>query len=158
MARPRRNKKYVYKNPNGYHTKISDEVVRKLEEAASVDASINQSCYYAGIARSTYYEWMKEYPGLADRLADLRERRPLKANQNITAAIEAGDINISKWESEKKEPEKYGDKMKIEHSGSIMSGDVAHPEDELLRIEYKEKLKANIRKRAEEKAKLEKGV
>jgi hypothetical protein len=156
MARPTKHA-YRYKYV-GRTSKLTPEVVKKLEEAASIDASVSQTCYYAGISRKTYYEWMKNNPELSDRLDDLRERRPLQANRNITAAIEAGDLAISKWELEKKEPEKYGDKIKIEHSGSIMSGDVAHPEDELLRIEYKEKLKANIRKRAEEKAKLEKGA
>ena len=159
MARPKLKSKYVYKHPGGRCTKICDEVVRKLEEAASVDASIPQTCYYAGIARSTYYEWMKEYPGLSDRLEELRERRPLKANQNITSALESGDLSISKWELEKKEPEKYGDKLKIEHSGSIVKEDgLAYPEDEELRIAFKEQLKENIKRRAEERAKLEKGI
>ena len=155
MAKDKIRYKYVYKDTNRTF-KFSPEVVSKLEEAASVDASIAQTCYYAGISRDTYYRWMEENPKLSDRLDDLRQRRPLKANQNITAAIESGDIGLSKWELEKKQPEQYGEKLKIEHSGAIGADVDSSDEVKSIRQKHRDALKADLKAIIHKRAKEEK--
>ncbi len=120
MARPNKHK-FRYKDV-GRPTKLTPEIVGKLEEASSIVAIIKEVCYYAGIHRDTYYQWMRENPRLSDRLDDLRQRLPLKARQNIVARIEHGDIELSQWLLVRTNPEEFNPKMKVEHSGAIQTG------------------------------------
>src|SRR3990167_6620179 len=115
MAHPTkyRKGKYRYKYV-GRTSKLTEECVKKLEEATAIGASVKRACYYAGISRETYYQWLKQNPDLSDRLDDIRERLPLKALQNIAAHIESnnpitGDISLSKWLLERTESDKYGE-------------------------------------------------
>ncbi|MEI7530220.1 MAG: hypothetical protein WCK76_14880, partial [Elusimicrobiota bacterium] len=66
------------KSKRGRPCKMTDDVVRKLEEAASVDASIAEMCFHADIAKPTYYAWIKANPHLFARLEALRERPVLR--------------------------------------------------------------------------------
>ena len=51
MAKPQHYKKHKFRYRwVGRPTKLSPEMVKKLEEAASVDATIEQMCFYACIA------------------------------------------------------------------------------------------------------------
>ena len=90
---------------------------------------------------------MKENPELSDRLADLRERQPLKSHQNIATQIDSGDIPLSKWMLEHAEPEEYGEKVRIQHSGSIERATEDQMEldesNEKLRQKFEEDLKAS---------------
>lgn len=115
MARPNKHKKH-YKYV-GRPTKLSDEVVRKLEEAATIRATIPELCYYAGISRDTYYRWMKENPELSDRLDDLRQNPLLRARRTIIGRLDT-DVNVAFRFLEKEKPEEYGEKIKIEHKHS----------------------------------------
>ena len=145
-GRPTRHE-FRYKD-SGRPTKLTPELVSKLEQAATVSATIKQSCLYAGISTVTYYEWIKQNPDLLNRLELLRERRPLKANQNITGAIENGDLRLSQWEIERRQSDEYGEKIKVENVGNQ---DGVFQEDEELRLKFKRKLMENIRRRAQEK-------
>lgn len=133
MARPNKHQ-FRYKN-SGRPTKLTDEVVKKLEETASIGASIEEACYYAGISRETYYKWLRKNPALSDRLSELRQRLPLKARQNIVGRIEAGDIELSQWLLVRAKPEEFNPKMKVEHSGAIQMSEVMTPK----MLEIKEK-------------------
>jgi len=77
MARPTKN------NPNGEQIspKKTEDAIRKLEQAFSIDATILEACYYADISHDTYYRWIKEDPKLADDLERLRNKPVLKARQ-----------------------------------------------------------------------------
>ena len=44
----------------GRPTKLTDEVRRKIEEAAALDATMEEIAFYAGVHRSTLYEWVAE--------------------------------------------------------------------------------------------------
>ena len=150
-GRPKIKYRYVYSNRQ---TKLTEECVRKLEDAASVQADVKQRCFYAGISRDTYYRWIKENPDLSDRLDDLYERLPLVARQNIAQRIHGqstlGDIGLSKWLLERTQKDLT---PKLELSGQIDQVG-ANKEDDQLRLEFKERLRANIQKRWAEKEKL----
>ena len=128
---------FVYKERND---KFTEEVVRRLEEAASVRLNVSSSCAYAGISRDTYYRWLKEWPQLSDRLDDLREKPIMKAKRTIVSQL--NDVSVAFKYLEKENPEDYGDRIKIEHSTGTL-----HPEDDEIRLQLKEKLRANIAKR-----------
>ena len=149
MARQRESKyKFTYRRTN----KLTPDTIKKLEEAANFRLSIRESCAYAEIHHDTYYEWMKKVKGLADRLADLRAHPLIKAKRRIVSQIDL-DTNVAFRYLEKEKPEEYGEKLKLEHTGSVMQDDgLMHAEDEALRKEFRDRLKANIQKRAIEKS------
>jgi len=149
MATPSK-KEEMYKYI-GRPTKLTPESVRKLEEAAAVRATVRESCFYAGISADTYYKWMKESPELLERLEDLRQKPFLVARKTIIDSL--NDVNVAFRFLEKEKPEEYGDRIKVEHSGNVQQGDTIHPDDEALRLEFKTKLLANIRRRWDEKEK-----
>lgn len=121
------------------------EVMAKLEEAARIDASQEEMCFYADISVRALDRFLEKRPNFAERLAKLRERLPLKARQNISVQVEAGDIPLSKWTLEHKKPHEFGEKLSLQHSGTIATED-----DELVK-EFEQKVQERIKKRWQEK-------
>lgn len=150
-------KKRIEKNKNIGEgvSKMTEKILRKLDEAFAVDLSIKQACIYAEIAESTYHLWIKKNPKLSERFEAFKNRLSMKSKQNIATEINAGGLAISERYLARKEPEEYGDKMKVEHSGEIGSGSDIHPEDEDLRKKLKTGLMDNIKKRWKNKNKKE---
>lgn len=68
--------------------KMTDDAVRKLEEAFAIDASIEEACYYADISRDTYYRWVKENSELSDKFQRLRNKPILKARQAVVKGLD----------------------------------------------------------------------
>jgi len=157
MARP--TKKEIWKRNIAYGvTKMTSEVVQKFEQAFAIDATIAEACDYADVSPSTYHSWVNKYPELLDKFNRMRQKLPLKSKENIARSVHGepvlGDISLSKWLIERQQPEKYGETLKLQHSGEVVTGE-SHPEDEELRLQFKGKLQENIRRRAIEKSKQE---
>ena len=99
MARPTK------KNPEGKQKspKLTEDTIRKLEEAFSIDASVKEACYYADISTDTYYRWIKEFPELSDKLERLREKPVLKARQTVVKSLDNPDYAFKYLERKKKD-------------------------------------------------------
>jgi len=117
--------------------------------------SDTEACLYAGISEDTLNRYEKRNPQFRVRKNILRHTPNLHAKETLVKNI-PGNLDQSRWWA-KNAPlmrEDYGEVTKLEHSGEIATSDpVTHQEDETLRLEYKERLKANIRKRAIENSK-----
>lgn len=75
------------KHAGGRPTVMTPVVVSKLEQAFSLDSTISEACFYAGITRETYYEFLKREPEYADRFEALRNRLVLKARETVAREI-----------------------------------------------------------------------
>ena len=144
-------------NPKNAGRKLFDgkdpkDVLAKLEQAALIDAPVEEMCYYADISADAYYRYLKTHPKFRDKIQSLRERLSLKSRQNIASQIDIGDISLSKWMLERKKPNEFAEKIKLEHTGSV-SGDGVPVEDQKATSEYLTKLKENRIKRSLVKAK-----
>lgn len=84
----------------GRPTKMTPEVVTKLEEVFALDGTVEEACFYAGISRNAYYEWIKAKPELNDRFEELRQRPFLKARQTIVKNLDQPEH--AKWYMERK--------------------------------------------------------
>ena len=144
-----------YKNV-GRKTKIIPEVLKKLEEAAALDASVEEMCFYAEISTTTYYNYCGKNPEFLDRIAELKQKPILKARSEVIKGLDNDKYFSFSYLKSKKPKEFTTESVKVEHSGNIANDDLTHAEDEALRLEFKEKLKENIKKRAVEKAQLKK--
>ena len=82
---------------------MSDEKIKKLEEAFALDCSINEACFYADISKVTYYNWIEKKPELLNRFEALREKPVLLARQTVVQAVKTNpDIALKYLERKKK--------------------------------------------------------
>ena len=99
---------------------MTTEVVLKLEQAFAIDASVEEACSYAEIARNTFYEYLKKNPSFQDRIDDLRQRPTLKARQTVVKHLE--DPNNAFKYLEKKRRKEFGQNIDITSGGEKISG------------------------------------
>lgn len=95
----------------GRPTAMTEEVIRKIEEVAALDGSIEEMAYYAGIHRDTIYAKMKEDKEFSDRINDLRERPILKARQTIVKGLEQPDN--ARWYLERKKKLEFAQRSEL---------------------------------------------
>lgn len=95
-------------------TKLTPEVVKKLEEAFAMDCPVSEACLYAGISRTTYYEWIKLNPELANRFEELRDKPVLKARSTIVQGLD--NVGTAQWYIERKRKAEFTSRQ--EHTGA----------------------------------------
>ena len=110
--KPIEHKKTGPKGP----TKMTPEVVGKLEQAFAIDATIEEACFYAGIHKDTYYEWKKRYPELSDRVEQLRNTPILAGRQTLATAVKSDAQTALKY-LERKRKSEFSVKTETELSG-----------------------------------------
>jgi len=99
-------------------TKKTPEVIKKLEEAAAYDATVEEMCFYAGISTPTYYAWINEDKELSSRIEALRNTPILKARQAAVNKVNESYYTAVDYLSRKRKSE-FSQKHDIEHSGQI---------------------------------------
>jgi hypothetical protein len=87
-------------------------MVRRLEEAFSVGASISEACGYAGISRDTYYRWTKNNKGLLERFESLIESPVLRAKQSVVGSFEKNPEIALKY-LERKRKKEFSPRMEM---------------------------------------------
>lgn len=97
------------KKPKSQHKQVgrptvrTPEVMRKIEEVAMLDGTVEEMAYYAGIHRDTLYAWMATDKDLSDRISSLRQRPVLLARQSVANHIKAdGDLALKYLERKRK--------------------------------------------------------
>lgn len=82
----------------------TEDTIRKIEEVAALDGSIEEMAYYAGIHRDTLYGWLQDDKDFSDRITSLRERPILKARQTVVKSLD-DPIQAFKYLERKKKSE-----------------------------------------------------
>lgn len=95
----------------GRPSKQTPEVVTKLEEVFALDGTVEEACFYAGISRNAYYEWIKADPSLNDRFEELRQRPFLKARQTIVKNLDQPEH--AKWYMERKKKGEFAQRTEM---------------------------------------------
>lgn len=98
----------------GRPTKDTPEVRQKIEEAAALDASVEEIAFWADISRETYYQILKADPKFSDRIEKLRQKPILAARQAVVKKSTESYSNAMDYLKRKKRLE-FGDS--IEHTG-----------------------------------------
>lgn len=101
----------------GRPTKMTEEVVGKLECAFSKDFNVCEACDYAGIHRDSYYEWLKKDAEFSDRMEQAQTNLKRKAKINIADKIEEGNMDVTKWFLERRAKDEYSVKQSVEVTG-----------------------------------------
>jgi predicted DNA-binding protein YlxM (UPF0122 family) len=96
----------------GRPTKDTPQVRAKIEEAAALDASVEEIAFYADISRETYYEILKKDPEFSDRIGKLRQRPILAARQTVIKKMTESYQNAIDYLKRKKKLE-FGDSSEV---------------------------------------------
>ena len=112
----------------------ADAICARLEEGES----LRSAAAIAGVAPSSFIEWVKKDEALAEQYAQARargadaefdalqdladEQPPVTEKGGIDSgwvAWQRNRIDVRKWTLARKAPKKYGDKIDLNHSGGI---------------------------------------
>jgi|AKVG01.1.fsa_nt_gi hypothetical protein len=93
------------KDKGGRPTKMTDETVKKLEEAFANGATDVQACFYAGISKPTLYSYQEKYPEFLDRKQGLKSQLGLISKNKLANAIRQGDVAKAQWYLERTDSE-----------------------------------------------------
>lgn len=111
---------------------VTPEVLSKLEIAFSCGCPVTEACLVAGIARNTYYNFLKARPEYEDRFQALRDKPVLEARKRIAEQIPE-DSKIAQWYLERKRPEEFGPKSMVHHQHKVELTD-AELTEKILRL------------------------
>lgn len=112
--------------PAGRPSKMTDIVVKKLEEAFAMGCDVSEACLFADISRKTYYEWINKNEELGNRFEALRENPFLIARKSVVTGLEKDHNLAYKYIREKKAHEFNGSEgtdNKIEVTISVIDED-----------------------------------
>lgn len=99
--------------PAGRPTKMTLELVNKLEACFLIGATDTEACIVAGISRETFYKYCTKNPEFADRKDMLKDMPSYKARKVVDSALDDNDINTAHKVLDRKE----GSKVKQEITG-----------------------------------------
>jgi hypothetical protein len=103
-------------NEDGKYTKLTDETIKRLEEAFAMDCPVTEACLFANITTPTYYAWIKKNPSLELRFNALRETPFLVARNTINKAIKENPQYAFEYMKRKKKKE-FGDAVDLTSDG-----------------------------------------
>lgn len=112
------------KPKNGRPFKITPLIIQKLEEAASVKASVAAMAFHADISIQTYYNWIKKDRKLFERLEACRQKPGLNARLAIQQSIAAGDGNLALKYLERTEKAEFSPQTNLQHNGTLTIKDI----------------------------------
>lgn len=93
------------KNKGGRPTVVTQEVLRKLEEAFAMDCTDLEACLFADISKTTLYKYQDENPMFAERKAELKQTPFLIARRTIIGHLNDNYANAVDYMSRKKKDE-----------------------------------------------------
>lgn len=86
-------------------------MLQKLEDAFSLDATIEEACFYANISPALYYLRVKDDKKLLERFEALRQKPVLTARQTVVTALKTDPEMALKYLERKKRKEFGNDSM-----------------------------------------------
>ncbi len=89
----------------GRPTVISSTVIAKLEEIFAMDGTALEACFYAGISKDAYYDFIKVATEYADRFEALRQTPVLLARKTVTRELKYNYANAMDYLSRKAKKE-----------------------------------------------------
>lgn len=98
------NSKKITKHVGGRPTKLTNEVVEKLESILKIGGTVEESCSYAGINKTSYYSWLKADESFSTKMEAAQHFSDVAAkNVVVDQIVKHKDVATSKWWLEKRE-------------------------------------------------------
>jgi hypothetical protein len=103
----------------GRPTKMTVDVLAKLDQAFAIGASDVEACAFAEISQDALYDYQRKFPEYCERKARLKERPILKAKNTIVAAL--NDPIHARWYLEKKRKDEFGNALDLTSKGESVA-------------------------------------
>ena len=103
-------------------TKLTDDVVKKLEEAFAMDCTVEEACLMANISKQTYYNWINSFPEWKERFDELKNHPFLKARKTIVDSLDKPEYAYRYMERKKKK--EFGQNVDITTDGKELTVNV----------------------------------
>lgn len=113
---PRKNKQIQAETQErgvGRPTKLTREMVKTITDAMGTGMNVEDTCLYAGIGKSTFYEWIAEFPEFADAIKTAEVKAKMRRILRIEQAARNGAWQADAWYLERKYPEEFGKRMTL---------------------------------------------
>lgn len=104
---------------------MTDEVIRKLEEAFTWGCTDAEACCYAGIGMSTLYDYCQKNDAFSDRKETLKNMPVMKARRIIDTALSDNDLPTANRVIDRKEGQKI--KQDITSGGKPLNTWIVNP-------------------------------
>jgi hypothetical protein len=94
---------------------ITEDILRKLEEAFSVGATDIEACFLANISKTTLYDYQKKNSEFTERKEALKDMLKYQARVNVSKEINKGNLEASRWYLERKAKEEFSSRQDLNH-------------------------------------------
>lgn len=100
---------------------VDASTVIKLEEAFMLGCSVIESCFYAGISKETYYNWLELNPKFVGRIEALKANPTIIARNSVVSSLRH-DGELALKYLERKLPEEFSLKGATVNIGMAFDG------------------------------------
>lgn len=97
----------------GRPTKMTADVVAKLETAFSMGCSDVEACLFADIERTTLYRYQQANPSFSNRKEMLKKKLIMKARAVIAKALNDDNEDIARWFLERRCKDEFSTRQEI---------------------------------------------
>lgn len=91
----------------GRPSKLTPDIVTKLEAAFCNDLNVTEACFMGGISRETYYRHLRAGGDFRDKMERAQRYPILIARRALFTQIKNGDGNLALRFLERREPQRY---------------------------------------------------
>ncbi len=110
---------YEGKNQVGRPRTITPKIIEKLEEAFKLGCTNREACFYADVAESTFYDFIKDFPEFSEKIEMWKDYEKIKARMVIHKALEEGNNDIAKWFLERKAKDEFSIKQEVTNTVTV---------------------------------------
>ncbi len=110
--------------PRGRPTKYKPDLIERLVSAIKLGAPYTHACNYAGISFETLSQWLKKYPELSEELKEAEGAAVFHWLDKIEKAAQDGNWQAMAWKLERRYPEAFGRKDRIQIDVKQLDSDI----------------------------------
>lgn len=101
------------KHPGGRPTKMTPDVISKLQYAFAMDCTVREACLYAGVSHEAYNNYCQKHPEFREQVSRLRETPVLHARSTVVKDLKKNP-DTAKWYLERKRKKEFTAKQEVE--------------------------------------------
>lgn len=159
------------KSNAGRPTKLTDEIMLKITSAVRAGNYMETAAVYAGVHKSTLYDWLKRGNAEIDYMLKNNKKAPRKSEaiyveftdalelamaesemKDVAVIMASRDYRAAAWHLEKRFPDRWGGKLTVDATMEH-KGEVNHKHDVFVDIDqYAEVLRKEAERRASKEA------
>lgn len=126
-------KKYYYNKRKvcthcGRDWKLTPEIEKELERALRLDYPVEKACVYVGIAKSSFYSWLKNFPEFAEKMRRAKHFASKIARTSVIKHM-AKDGNLALKYLERKEKDEFSTKQVVQEQSPTKELDLDEKRD-----------------------------